>query len=76
MNRLFSLFCMGIRIHKGFAPLRSWCHTASSSPSLGDGPAGSEIVWQEQIAKHLAPSPGRCIYPPSASGQYDLRLRS
>ena len=33
-------------------------------------------MWQEQIAKHLVPPPGRCIYPPNASGQYDLRLRS
>ena len=29
MNRLFSLFCMGIRIHKGYAPLGSWCRTTS-----------------------------------------------
>ena len=76
MNRLFSLFCMGIRIHKGFAPLHSWCRTAPPPSSPDDGPIDPEEVWQEQIAKHLVPSPGRHIYPPNASGQYDLRLRS
>ena len=35
-----------------------------------------EAAWQEQIATHLAPLPGRYIYPPSNTGQYDLRLRS
>ena len=33
MNRLFSLFCMGIRIHNGYAPLGSWCHTTPPLPN-------------------------------------------
>ena len=65
---------MGIRIHRGYAPLGSWCRTTSPPPE--NGLANPEDAWQERIAKHLVPSPGHHIYPSSASGQYDLRLRS
>ena len=35
-----------------------------------------EAAWQERIAAHFVPLPGRHVYPPSTTGQYDLRLRS
>ena len=74
LNRLFSIFCMGIRIHKGYAPLRTWCRTA---PALTHQQSdGSGAAWQEQVAAHLVPLPGRHLYPPSTTGQYELRLRS
>ena len=66
MNRLFSLFCMGIRVHKEYAPLGSWCRAASPPPD--NGRTNPEAAWQEQIANHLAPSPGRHIYPPASPG--------
>ena len=74
LNRLFSIFCMGIRIHKGCAPLLTWCRTAPAP--VRREPDGPEAAWQEQIATHLVPLPGMHIYPPSTAGQYDLRLRS
>ena len=74
MVRPFSLFCMGIRVHKGYAPMRTWCR--SPPPPVGRDLDGPEAAWQKQIATHLVPLPGRHAYPPSTSGQYDLRLRS
>ena len=82
MNRLFSLSCMGIRVHKGHAPLDLWCRTGTPTPD--EDPLGPtckdwttpEAKWMEQVARHLVPIPGRHIYPPSTSGQYDLRLRA
>ena len=73
---------MGIRIHKGHAPLELWCHTGT--PSHNEDPSemtykdwtSPEAKWQEQVARHLVQNPGHHMYPPSASGQYDLRLRS
>ena len=82
MNRLFSLFCMGIRIYKGHAPLELWCHT--STPRPNEDPSeitckdwtNPDAKWVEQVARHLVRTPGHHTYPPSKSGQYDLRLRS
>ena len=48
----------------------------TSSPPLDREFSSPEAAWQEQIAKHLVPLPGRHLYPSCASGQYDLRLRS
>ena len=62
LNRLFSIFCMGIRIHKGYAPLLTWCRT-TPAPARRES-ASPEAAWQEQIATHLASLPGRHIYPP------------
>ena len=74
LNRLFSIFCMGIRIHKGYAPLLTWCRTTPAP--IQREPCGPEAAWQERIATHLVPLPGRHTYPPNTVGQYDLRLRS
>ena len=82
MHRLFSLFCIGIRIHKGHAPLGLWCHT--NTPIPNEDPSGvtckdwtnPEAKWVEQVARRLVRTPGHHMYPPSTAGQYDLRLRS
>ena len=61
-------------------PLGLWCHTNTPRPSedpsgiVGNDWTTPEAKWQEQVARHLVPTSGHNTYPPSASGQYDLRL--
>ena len=36
LNRLFSILCMGSRIHKGYAPLSTWCTAQQYSGNRGE----------------------------------------
>jgi hypothetical protein len=69
MNRLFSLSCMGIRVHKGHAPMDLWCRTGTPTPD--EDPLGPTCKdWTPRPdpgASHISAKHFGAVRPPPQS---------